>query len=884
MSRLRSYTRRLAALFRKDQLEDELADELSFHLEMEIEENRRAGMSAAEARRAALTKLGGLERTKVLYREQRGLPWLESLAQDLRHAGRTIRRSPGFTAVALVSLALGIGANTAMFSVGNALVLRPMPYPEPDRLVSLYETGITQGGYAEGSVSMPNLDDWRHGSTKFDEMACYTNAGANLATDAAAVRVFGARVEAGVFRALGVGPAMGRVILDEENTLGRERVVVLSHSLWLRQFGGDPDIVGRAVRVNGSDHQVVGVMPAGFEFPPRSSAEIWLPFYTTPEQPWQLERGSHWVQVIGRLAPGVNLGDARAELNTVAARLRDEYPENSTRGVTMRPLHLETVRGTFGIVFVLGGAVGFVLLLACANVANLTLARAVARRRELAVRMAIGAGRWRLVRLLLIESLALAIAGGLMGLAVSGPIVTALLALPGNPLPAGYAIGIDGTVLVYCAIATLAAGLLAGLMPALNASRLNLQTALKEGDAAASLSLTRPRSLLAVAEVALALVLVIGAALMLVSVRRLATFDLGFNPDNLLTMTVSLPEGPYEENTRAMGVFDGLLERVRAIPGVRSAGLINLLPVQQSWTNWTFSIAGRDEAPAGYEPFSENRTFVGNFFEAMGIPLVAGRLPTERDAAGADKVVFINQRLAERYWPNEDPIGRLIAGGSNPPDDGWMTIAGIVGDVRSAGVYVPVQGVMYIPQSQYGHARSSMSLVIRAAMDPASLAPAVTRALADVEPHASAYRVLTMNQVVDRSVMGTRYLSTLLAIFSGVALVLAVVGVYGVMSKLVSQRTHEIGVRMALGAEARAVVRLVLGQGVRLALIGVAVGLGMSLGLNRILRRFVIGISTTDVTSYALAAVAILAVAVAATLVPAWRAARVDPLTALREE
>jgi len=884
MSWLRSYARRLLAIFRKDRLEDELADELSFHLEMEIEENRRAGMSPTEARRAALTKLGGLERTKVLYREQRGLPSVESLVQDLRHAGRTLRRTPGFTLVAVLSLALGIGANTAIFTVGNALVLKPMPYAEPDRLVRLFETGITQGGYAEGSVSLPNLDDWRNGTSKLDEIACYTNAGANLATDDAAVRVSGARVEAGVFRALGIEPAMGRVILDEENALGRERVAVLAHSLWLRQFGGDPDIVGRAVTVNGADHHVVGVMPAGFEFPPRSSAEIWLPFYTTPDLPWQQERGSHWVNVIGRLAPGANLGDARAELNTVAARLRNEYPENATRGVAVRPLHFETVRGTAGLVFVLGGAVGFVLLLACANVANLTLARATARRRELAVRMAIGAGRLRLIRLLLIESLALSVVGGLVGLAVSGPIVTGLLALPGNPLPAGYAIGIDGAVLAYCAIATLVAGLLAGLMPALGASRLNLQTALKEGEALTSLSLARPRSLLAVAEVALALVLVIGAVLMLTSVRRLAAFELGFNPDNLLTMTVSLPEGRYDVNAEAVGVFDHLVERVRAIPGVRSAGLISLLPVQQSWTNWNFSIEGREKAAPGYEPFSESRTFVGPFFEAMGIPLVAGRLPAARDDAAGGNVVFINQRLADRYWPDEDPLGRRIGGGANPPEDRWMTIAGIVGDVRSAGVYVPVQGVMYMPQAQYWHARNNMSLVVRTEADAASLAPAVRRALAEVEPNASVYRVLTMNEVVDRSVAGTRYLSRLLMIFSGVALVLAIVGVYGVMSKLVSQRTHEIGVRMALGAEARTVVRLVLVQGVRLALIGVAVGLGLSLGLNRILRRFVIGISSTDPASYALAAVAILAVAVTATLAPAWRASRVDPLTALRDE
>ncbi len=884
MEWLRAFARRLGALFHRDRLEDELADELRFHVEMEADANRAAGMDADEARRAALLKLGGLERTKALYREQRGLPSVESLVQDVHHAGRALRRSPGFTAVAVVSLALGIGANTAIFSVGNALVLRPLPYPEPDQLVRLYENSITQGSYGEGSVSLPNLNDWRASATTFAEMACYTGTDANLAQDDGALRVPAARVEAGVFRALGVEPAMGRVFLDEENTLGHERVAILSHSLWLRQFGGDPAILGRAIMINGTDHVVVGVMPAGFDFPPRSSTEIWLSFYTTPEQPWQLQRNSHAFEVIGRLARGATLAGARAELSRIAARLRHEYPEDATRGVVVRPLHQDTVEGTAGLVIVLGGAVGFVLLLACANVANLALARAVARRRELAVRMAIGAGRLRLIRLLLIESLVLAVAGGLAGLAISGPIVTALLALPGNPLPAGYTIGIDGAVLLYCAIATLAAGLLAGVMPALNASRLSLQTALKEGEARASLSLTRPRSLLAVTEVALALVLVIGAVLMLVSLRRLAAFDLGFNPDHLLTMTVSLPEGRYDRNADAVQVFGRLIERVRAIPGVRSAGLVSLLPVQKSWTNWRFWIAGRDEAPPGYEPFAENRTFVGNFFEAMGIPLVAGRLPTDRDLVDADKVVFINRRLAERYWPGGNPVGQRIAGGSDPPDGRWMTVAGIVGDVRSAGVYVPVQGVMYMPQAQSPQALSSMSLVIRAETDPAGLAPAVRRALADVEPNASVYRVLTMNEVVDRSVAGTRYLSMLLAIFSAVALVLAILGVYGVMAKLVSQRAHEIGVRMALGAEARAVVRLVLGQGVRLALLGIGSGLVMSLSLNQILRGFVIGISTTDFTSYTLAAAAILAVAVAATLLPAWRASRVDPLVALHDE
>ena len=884
MTWLRAYARRLLALFHKDRLEDDLDDELRFHVDMEIEENQRKGMSGAEARRAALLKLGGLERTKVLYREQRGLPRLESLFQDLRHAGRTLRRSPGFTAVAVLSLALGIGANTAIFTVANALVLRPMPYPEPGRLVRVFENGVVQGSYAEGSVSLPNLEDWRRGSTTFDELACYSFTGANLAGDEGAVRVLGARVEAGVFRALGVEPAIGRVILDGENVRGRERVAVLGHGLWLRQFGGDPAVVGRAVTINGADHTVVGIMPPGFEFPPRASAELWLPFYTSPTEPWQQERGTHWVEVIGRLTEGAGLGDARAELGLIARQLSDQYPENATRGVAMRPLHLETVRGTAGLVIVLAGAVGFVLLLACANVANLTLARAVARRRELAVRMAIGAGRLRLVRLLLVESFALAAIGGLAGLAASRPIVDALLALPGNPLPSGFPVEVDRAVLAYCAIATLVAGLLAGLMPALGASRLKLQTALKEAEALASLGLTRPRNLLAVAEVALALVLVIGAALMLASVRRLATFELGFNPDHLLTMRVALPEGRYDSNADGVEVFTRLVDGLRAVAGVRSAGIVSLLPVQQSWSNWSFSIAGREKAPPGYQPFSENRTFVGNFFEAMGVPLVAGRWLDERDTAGGAKVVFINQRLAERYWPDEDPVGQRIAGGSEPSDDGWMTIAGIVGDVRSAGVYVPVQGVMYMPQAQYFHPRNDMSLVVRAEVEPASLAPAIRRVVAEVEPHASLYRVLTMNEVVDRSVAGTRYLSRLLAIFSGVALALAIVGVYGVMSKLVSQRTHEIGVRMALGAEARAVVRLVLGQGLRLAVIGIGAGLFMSLGLNRILGRYVIGISSTDPASYALAALAILAVAVAATLLPAWRAARVDPLTALRDE
>jgi predicted permease len=883
MTRLRTLASRLAALFRKQSLRQEFDQELRVHLEMETEQNLRRGMSTEQARRTARLRIGGVDQAKEAWWDQRGLPALESLVQDLGYGLRSLVRSPVYAAAAVLSLALGIGANTAMFTIIHALVLRPLPYPQPERLVNVWSSFTWQGSPTSASVSVPDLQDWREQNDVFEEMAAFQAGGVNLTREGASVRLLAAHVEAGVFRVLGVKPLLGRALLPEENVAGKDRVVVLSYGLWETTFGADPRIVGQQVWINGASHVVVGVMPRGFKFPPRSGIELWTPL--TFEEAWQKERGSHWLHVIARLKPGVSQTTAQLNLNAISDRLRKLYPDSdATRGASVRSFHVQTVKATALLLLVLYGAVGFILLLACANVAHLVLGRAAVRARELSVRLALGASRFRVARLLLTESLLLAAAGGAAGFLASRWSLAGLLRLAGEHLPAGEPIEVNTTVLVYSILLSLGAGLLAGLWPALRSSRVDLQRALRDVDPIAGTALRRRRGRLMVIEVALSLVLVLGAALLLQSLRSLTRFDLGFRPQRVLTMKLALPHTRYSRPEQAATFYDTVLDRVRALPGMSYAGVINLLPIQSADTNLNFSIEGRELPPPGHEPAAEHRLISPDYFRAMGIPLISGRYFGPEDRAGAQRVALINQRVAERHFPNENPVGKSIAYGTKPKPGSWMTIVGVVGNVRDAGVYRPGLNVLYAPLGQFDVTHRTMSLVLRTTVEPETLSQAVRREVAELDRDAAVFLVKTMEQVVYDSTTGTRLLSRLLTIFSALALVLALIGVYGVMSCLVTQRTHEFGVRMALGAGRGAILRLVLRDGLRQGLKGALLGISCAVGVSRPLGQFVIGMSPLHVATCVGAAALVLAIALAASLVAAHRASRVDPLAALRHE
>jgi len=882
MRQLRVLAQRFAGLFRKGKRDAVLDEELQFHLEMEADRHRENGLAPDEARLAARRRFGGLEQVKEIYRDQRSLPGVEAWLKDLKLAFRTLGRSPGFTLFAVLSLALGIGANTAMFTVFRAMVLQPFDYPNPERLVAVWETLAWQGEPIWGSASYPNLTDWRAENSVFEAIAAYSTGGILLSREDETLRVPAASVEAEVFGVAEVRPALGRTILPDDNRAGQHRVVVLSHGLWTRLFAADPAAIGRAVDVNGADHTVVGVMPEGFQFPPRSPVQLWTPLVIPSGPP--SERSSHWLQVVARLKPGVSPGSAQANMNEIAGRLRERYPENATRGVAIRSFHLQTVQGTARVLVVLLGAVGLVLLLACANVAHLVLARVGARRRELAVRTAMGASRWRIVRLVTAEAIVIGAAGGLAGLALSEWARRALLLYSADYLPAGVVVETDGAVLVTCLAFSIVSAALAGVVPAIRASAVDPVVILKEAAATSGTRLGRSRSFLLSSEVALSVVLVIGAVLLLRSVAEATRIDVGFRPEPVLAVQVALPEERFGERSGTLEFYERAREELSGIPGVRSAGFVSLLPIQSTVWNGTISIAGRPPDAPGREPGAEYRIVSADYFAAIGIPVVEGRAFGVSDVIGSERVVIVNRRLAERYFPDGKALGRRIAEGPTPAPDSWMTVVGVVGNVLDFGLSRPTPTVMYVPAAQAPSVPSTMSFVLRVAVTPQSLSETVQRRIRVLDPGVGVFQARSMERVVADSIAGTRVLSELLSLFGALAIALALVGVYGVMSWLVSRRRHEIGVRIAVGAARGRVAGFVLGNAVRIAARGALAGTGMAVMLGLGLRRFVVGISVTDPVTFLGAVAAVLVAVVVASVVPAWRAARVDPVVALREE
>ena len=803
---------------------------------------------------------------------------MRTLWQDLRYGLRMLVKKPGFALAAALTLALGIGVNTAIFSVVNAVLLRPLPYPEPERLMQLWETNERFG--LREPISPHEFAAWREQSQTFEQMAAYEYAGFALTSEGSQPeRIVGSAASASLFAALGVKPALGRDFLAEEDAPGRNRVVILSHGLWQRRFGADPELIGQTLTLNRESYTVIGVMPPGFQFP--DSVEMWTPLGVDLNSQ---SRSNHYLRAVGRLKPDTSLETAQAEMNSIVSAVAREHPD-STHGARLVSLHEEIVGNVRPALYVLLGSVALILLIACANVANLLLARATARQKEVAIRAALGANRRRLIRQFLTESILLAALGGGLGLLLALWGVDLLVAASPGDIPRVDKISIDGTVLGFTFGVALLTGIVMGCAPALRATKLDLNETLKEGSHSATGGPRRQRlsGLLVIAEVALALVLLIGAGLLLQSFMRLLQVDPGFRPENLLTMQLSLPEAAYPEAQHRIAFFDQVLARIEALAGVQAVGAVSDLPFSGSRTSNSFEIEARPPMARGESINADFRISSPNYFQAMGIPLLRGRDFSARDTRDAPLVVIINQTMARRFWPDEDPMGqRLTIGRAADGSPVWREVVGIIGDIRHDRLNVEPAPEMYVPYWQRPAGR--LSLVVRATGEPRDLIAAIRSAVQSVDPHQPVYSINLMERRIARFLAPHRFNAYLLGIFALLALLLAVVGVYGVLAYAVARRTQEIGIRMALGARPRDVLRLVIKQGLSLTLIGIAIGLAASLALTRLLTSLLYGVSATDPLTFMSVPLLLLAVALLATYIPARRAARVDPLVALRYE
>jgi putative ABC transport system permease protein len=802
---------------------------------------------------------------------------METLLKDIRYGVRVFAKNPGFTIVAVIALALGIGANAAIFSVVNSVLLRPLPFADPDRLMIIRETKLPQ--FPEFSVSPGNFLDWQKQNTVFERLVAISGSAFNLVGAGEPERLQGQRVSDGFFAMLGAAPQIGREFLPEEDQPGHSNVVILSHGLWKRRFGGDANILDQTIMLNGQSYTVVGVMPPTFRFGGRTT-ELWTPIAFTAKQAQQ--HGSHFLQAVGRLKPDVSIEQARAEMTGIADRLAEQYPDaNAGWNLKIVPTLEYAVRSIKPALLVLLGAVAFVLLIACANVANLLLARAASRQKEIAIRTALGANRWRIVRQLLTESVLLSFAGGVVGLLLAVWGMSLLLALAPENLPRMTDVSLDGRALLFTAAITLLTGLVFGLAPALQTSKPNLNETLKDAGRGSTEGGRRQiiRSSLVVLEVALALVLLVGAGLMIKSFLRLQKVDPGFNPDNALAVEISLPQKKYSENAQQAAFYNQLIEKVAALPGAQAVGATCALPLEDDFV-LGFMIEGRPPYPPGDEPSTNYYSVSKDYFPAMGMQLLRGRLFTDSDTKDSPHVVIINETMAKKFFPDEDPIGKRIHVTMGPVT--YREIVGIVGDVKQYGLDQETPPQTYEPFLQQPF--SGMTLVVRAAGDPTNLSAAIRNEVLNLDKEQPVSSIKSLDQIIAASTSQQRFAMMLLGVFAALALALAAVGIYGVMSYSVTQRTHEIGIRMALGARGSDVLRLVVKQGFFLTIAGVALGLVASLALTRLMSSLLFGVSATDPVTFAAISLTLTAVALTACAVPARRATKVDPMIALRYE
>jgi putative ABC transport system permease protein len=806
------------------------------------------------------------------------------MLQDIRFAARTLIKSPGFTLAAVLCLGLGIGVNTTIFSCVQAVLLRPFPYKDPERLMAVGENNIKRG-WDFNSVSYPNFRSWQEQNRTFESMGAYTGNSFNLSTEDAAEYVQGGAVSWTMFHVLGVRPALGRDFREEEDAVGAPKVVILSDRLWREKFSARRDILGTEVRLNGTPHTVIGVMPPDFEFPGLSKA--WVTLSMDPLR----NRGNHSWAVMGRLKNGVTVEQARRDLNTIAKELEAKYPESNTGwGAAVEDLRDQMVGDVKPVMAIMMAAVGFVLLIACANVANLLLARAASRSKEMAVRSALGASRWRVVKQLLTESLLIALAGASLGVAFGyGFLQWVKASIPQGNIPFWMKFEIDQTVLGYTALVAVATGFLFGLVPAIQASRPDLNSTLRESGSrgsSAGRARQRVRSALVVVEVALSLILLVGATLLIRSFLGMSSVQPGFDTSNLLTLRLSLNGPAYDSTHKRQAFLERLMPRLSALPGVAAAATINTLPLSNSNNNSSITVEGRP-TELGQEPVLSIRWVSPDYLDAMKMPLTRGRMFTDqewRDSTVNGRVAVINEYMAETMWPKEDPIGkRFKFGNATDTLNRWFTVVGVVPDVKHQRLNQKPDLQGYAPYRQGGW--SGMSIVVRTrGGDPIQATGPVLRALKEVDPMLPAFRIMTMEANVERSYWQQRLYGRIFGVFAVIALALAAVGVYGVISYGVTQRTQEIGVRVALGAQRNDVLRLIVGHGLVLGAIGSAIGLLGAVGATKALTSMLYGIGPWDPVTFASITALLLAVAVLASLIPAARAAKVDPVEALRIE
>jgi putative ABC transport system permease protein len=879
---------RLRALFRRENVLRDIEEELRIHVEMETETNIKRGMSADEARAAALKRFGDLSRSTERGYGIRGGGWLETLWQDLRYGARILWTNPGFTLTAMLTLALGIGANTVIFSIINAVWLRPLPYPDPDRLIVVRETKLPE--ISDSQVSPAAFLAWQKQNTVFATLEAMTGRSFNLIDETNPERVSGRLVTHGFFSMIGLRPMVGRNFLPEEDQPGHNKVVILGNILWQRRFGGDPNILGRTITLDDQLYTVIGVTApsTGLRV---EDIDIWTPLALTAGQAQQSD--SRYLFPCGRLKPGVTLEEARMEMSLIASSLAKQYPDSNSgwnvRLLTLLDYAADHTRAQLALMV---GAVAFVLLIACANVANLLMARAAARQKEIVIRAALGAGRWRIVRQLLTESLLLSLAGGVVGAALANWGVKLLMS---TSLMADYHLrvidlSLDGRMLAFNLAVVLLTGCIVGIVPALQASRPNMNEILKDAGRGSTSGRRQQvmRNALVVIEVAMSVVLLIGAGLMIRSFINLQQLDPGFNPDNVRTIAFSLPREKYRGKDQQASFYTQMLERVAALPGVQVAGAACAVPYSEGqWVdfeegekllNQDFRIEGRAPYEPGQEPRANYSAVSSDYFKAIGIPLLKGRYFSKRDTKGAPRVAIINNTMAKQFFPDEDPIGKRIL--LTNRDEVYREIVGVAGDVKSHGLDREPPAQIYEPYLQQPF--TFMTLVLRANGDAAGLNEAIRAEILKLEREQPVVSIVMLDRLVWRSTRWRQSLSLLLVIFAAVAVGLAAVGLYGVMSYLVTHRTQEIGLRMALGAQPSDALMLIMRHGARLTFCGAVVGLLGAWAMMRLLASNLYGVSATDPLTFMGVSLLLISVALLACYLPARRATRVDPIVALR--